>query len=63
MTKTPIPQVGGKVRSLSVGSRSNDDPIGVGMPCQWLKKPKQSQKCESDARYMTCWKRDPYWSK
>ena len=65
--KTPIPQtnttvVRGKVRSLS-GSRSNDDPIGVGIPCQWLKKPKQSQKCESDARYMTCWKRDSYWSK
>ena len=67
INKTPIPQinttvVNGKVRSLS-GFRSIEDPIGVGIPCQWLKKPKQSQKCESDARYMTCWKRDSYWSK
>ena len=67
IVKTPIPPTNSstlkdKVLSL-LGYQSSKDPIGVGIPCQWLKKPKKSQNCKSDARYMTCWKKDPYWRK
>ena len=67
IVKTPIPPTNSSVskeelRSLS-GLRSNKDPIALGIPCQWLKRPKKSHKCQSDTRYTTCWKKDPYWRK
>ena len=63
----PIPQTNSSIYKdilLSLSEyQSSKDPIGVGIPCQWLKKPKNSEKCKSDARYTTCWKKYPYWRK
>ena len=62
IVKTPIPRtnsnvVKGKALSFS-GSQFNEDPVAVGLPCQWLKKPKNSHRCESNDKYLTCWKKE-----
>ena len=62
IVKTPIPKtnsgvIKGKSMSFSA-SRSNEDSVAVGLPCQWLKKPKNPERCEPDEQYMTCWKKD-----
>ena len=61
IVKTPIPKTNSSVpkgKSLSFsGSRSNEDSVAVGLPCQWLKKPKSSDGCERNDQYMTCWKK------
>ena len=62
IVKTPIPKNNSSVpkgKSLSFsGSRSNEDSVAVGLPCQWLKKPKNSDSCKPNDQYMTCWKTD-----
>ena len=67
IVETPIPSTNSSVLKKEVLSlsqpRSKKDPIGLGIPCQWLKRPKESEKCKSDARYTTCWKKYPYWRK
>ena len=67
IVKTPVPPTNSSVSKDKVLSleeyQSSKDPISVGIPCQWLKKPKNSEKCKSDGRYMTCWKKYPYWRK
>ena len=32
---------------------------GVISPCKWLKKPKKSHLCESNASFQTCWIKEP----
>ena len=62
IVKTPIPKSNSSVpkgKSISFsGSRSNEDSVAVGLPCQWLKKPKNSDSCESNDQFMTCWKKN-----
>ena len=35
------------------------DPAKTGVPCVWLKKPKQTQSCKFDSQFLTCWKEEP----
>ena len=63
IVKTPIPKTNyrqahyGKAISVTEPPPSEDS-VPVGLPCQWLKKPKHSERCESNDQYLTCWKKD-----
>ena len=39
------------------------EPAKTGVPCVWLKKPKQNWKCKFNTQFLTCWKKDPKPSK
>ena len=63
IVKTPIPKTNyrqahnGKAISFP-RPQPDEDSVAVGLPCQWLKKPKNSDRCESNDQYLTCWKKD-----
>ena len=42
---------------VEIGHRSPGS--GVISPCKWLKKPKKSHQCESNASFQTCWIKEP----
>ena len=37
---------------------SDQEPARTGVPCVWLKKPKQAQRCKRNTQFLTCWKKD-----
>ena len=38
--------------------RNKQSGIPHGIPCQWLRKPRKSNKCKPDAITETCWKKE-----
>ena len=62
---TPFPKTGpSAARELVEGAFLQSriiaqDPAKTGVPCVWLKKPKQTQSCKFDTQFLTCWKEDP----